>query len=375
MSSNKRNSTEPHHQGICIISYDTYGYYTSNEELAGGGAQRQLYLLSRSLANYFNVDVVVGDFGQNIEFDHENISLYKGGKPFESVSGVDKYKQLLRVYKTIYDIGDPVYIFRGFPKKMITYGLIVRLMGKKYVYHVANDHYLERPDQVLGGVEKKLFRRFLQYSTVISQTKKQKNLLRSQFGVESTIIPNGYPTSDTTPQYPGKYFLWVGRIDQDQKQPHIYLDVAEEVDDQFILIGGESGDEKYYEKIANRAEEIENVQFIGAVAPDEIHQYYSDAKALINTSNFEGFPNTFLEAWRQGTPVISLNVNPKRFLGQDGSPHYANGNFQSLIQNIKALKNEKVQRQSGMMSKKIFENKYSIESIADKYERVLAEEL
>lgn len=36
----------------------------------------------------------------------------------------------------------------------------------------------------------------------------------------------------------------------------------------------------------------------------------SNAKALINTSYYEGFPNIYLEAWGTGVPVISLTVNP-----------------------------------------------------------------
>jgi glycosyltransferase involved in cell wall biosynthesis len=35
---------------------------------------------------------------------------------------------------------------------------------------------------------------------------------------------------------------------------------------------------------------------------------------LVNTSNAEGFSNTFIEAWKEGVPVLSFYVNPDNII-------------------------------------------------------------
>ena len=57
-----------------------------------------------------------------------------------------------------------------------------------------------------------------------------------------------------------------------------------------------------------------NIEFLGQVAPQKALEIVANASLLLSTADEEGFPNTFLEAWASGTPVVSLNVDPDRLI-------------------------------------------------------------
>jgi glycosyltransferase involved in cell wall biosynthesis len=40
----------------------------------------------------------------------------------------------------------------------------------------------------------------------------------------------------------------------------------------------------------------------------------ADAPLLLCTSDQEGFPNTFVQAWSNGTPVITLQIDPDNII-------------------------------------------------------------
>ena len=76
----------------------------------------------------------------------------------------------------------------------------------------------------------------------------------------------------------------------------------------FAIAGGVA-DQNYYDKIEKEAKDVQNLAFLGALSFNEINELMACSKLLICTSEFEGFPNTFLQAWAQSIPVIST-VNP-----------------------------------------------------------------
>ena len=48
-----------------------------------------------------------------------------------------------------------------------------------------------------------------------------------------------------------------------------------------------------------------NINYIGKVPFDDVWRIYAEASLLVCTSEYEGFPNTFLEAFSLGIPVVT----------------------------------------------------------------------
>ena len=61
-----------------------------------------------------------------------------------------------------------------------------------------------------------------------------------------------------------------------------------------------------------------------------------NAAILLSTADEEGFPNTFLQAWSSGTPVVSLKVDPDRIIELRGLGAVA-GTAQKAVEVIQEL--------------------------------------
>jgi glycosyltransferase involved in cell wall biosynthesis len=110
-----------------------------------------------------------------------------------------------------------------------------------------------------------------------------------------------------------KYVAWVAMLRQ-TKRPDVLLEIARKAPTiRFVVCGGPStfaSPPGYSEWIAAALQAQPNIEFLGKVPPQKTQQIIADAAMLLSTSDAEGFPNTFLEAWSSGTPVISLKIDP-----------------------------------------------------------------
>jgi len=76
------------------------------------------------------------------------------------------------------------------------------------------------------------------------------------------------------------------------------------------MIGGpDASNPLLYEQIRKQCQALANLDFLGFQPFEKADHYFKQAKVFINTSLHEGFPNTFLQAWSRGIPVISF-VDP-----------------------------------------------------------------
>ena len=118
-----------------------------------------------------------------------------------------------------------------------------------------------------------------------------------------------------------KYVAWVAML-REHKRPDLLVEIARKAPDiQFVICGGATTHTAvpgYSERFITVIQSIPNVEYRGQVSPDVADRIIAEAALLLSTADEEGFPNTFLQAWASGTPVVSLTVDPNHIIQRHG---------------------------------------------------------
>jgi len=152
---------------------------------------------------------------------------------------------------------------------------------------------------------------------IVVQTKYQKQKLLERFGRESVLIRNPIDTQiasglDVTRQH----VLWVGRSDRDSKRADICFSLARKCPKiPFVIVMNDSSPDVYRDLTETLPQ---NVTLHRHVPLNQIETLFATASVLVNTSDSEGFPNTFLQAAKYGVPIVSLRVDPDGMLTDHG---------------------------------------------------------
>jgi glycosyltransferase involved in cell wall biosynthesis len=114
--------------------------------------------------------------------------------------------------------------------------------------------------------------------------------------------------------------LWVARC-QPIKQPHRFLDLVEKLPDTKCQMICPRENVALWESVRKRAQKLPHLTFLEKVPYHQIQEHYDAAKIFVNTSVFEGWPNSFIQSGLASTALLSLNINPdglfeKYFLGK-----------------------------------------------------------
>jgi len=329
---------------ICFVSFFAYSLFNSKYSSNHGGAEVQLYLLAKELAKKQQYDVrfVVGDFGQPKYEQYKQVHLIKAfpliRNQFKYITGI--YYQLT-FFLTLIRTNCDVYLQRaaGFETGLVA--LYCKLFHKKFIYMVASSIDVDKGFQKINPLANIFYEFGLKNATsIIAQNKDQQELLEQNYHLKSTVIKNSFPIPLHSSNIKKTYVLWVG-TSQALKQPQIFLNLAKSLPQYHFTIIIPKHDPDLWNNIFEQSKKIPNLHFIEKVPLSQINRYYAKAKLFINTSTFEGFPNTFVQATMNGTPIISLNVNPDNFLNKYKCGYCAIGDFTKLVNYTKVLLNNK----------------------------------
>lgn len=212
-----------------------------------------------------------------------------------------------------------IIVFRGCDRVVFPIAIISKLLDIKFVFFGASDSNFDPgKEQIVGGKHnRKLWQKSVQeLDYIIVQNQHQLDTLKKNYGKQGTILFNiwGNTTLEASNAQPTDV-VWVANY-RPLKRPEWIIEAAKEMSDvDFTMVGGPVGNDGYYKSIEHAAAVIPNLHFLGAKSFAETNVIVSKSRLLCCTSTFEGFPNTFLQAWANNIPVVST-VDPSNVISK-----------------------------------------------------------
>lgn len=304
-------STTP--RKICIVGLDSYGMLSGEGDLRYiGGESVQHVLLARAWRDLgHDVSIVVHDEGQGEKRVVDGITAIAAHTRKGGIPGLRFFHPRASKLVGALSIADadiyyqsPAGVNTGFT------AWFTRMTGRRFVFRVASDSDCEKEHPRIRFLRDRMLFDFglKRADLVAAQTQYQARLLRENHGIESPVINMMVepPARPTTPVEKDIDVLWLSNL-RALKRPELALELARQLPDlKFTLAGGPMpGGETYYDDIAASAARLPNVTMLGAVRYADTGPLIDCARIFLNTSSIEGFPNTFLQAWVRGVPVVS----------------------------------------------------------------------
>jgi glycosyltransferase involved in cell wall biosynthesis len=321
-----------HNLGICFIAHFAYGALAGGKSGKIGGVERQTSLMAKWFAKRgCKVSMLTWDEGQEDGEEIDGVKVFKMCRKDEGIKGLRFFwprwtslnAAMKRANADIYYQNCGEYVTGQV-------ALWCRRNHRKFVYSVANDTDCDICLPEMHTFRERLFYRYgLKHAdSVIVQTRKQQDMLQTGFKRDSIVIPmpcNGLSEKEYTELMVNRSklvnVLWIGRICE-QKRPDRLLELAKTCPDIHFDFVGPKANSKYADNLVEQAKQITNITYHGPAIKEQIWDFYRKAKIFLCTSDFEGFPNTFLEAWSCGLPIISTfdpdNIIAQKSLGKIG---------------------------------------------------------
>lgn len=342
-----------------------------------GGAELQIRLLLEKLVDSgrFDITYIASEVdenyrpkGYNVKKIESNSILRKAGLLFDT-------PMLFKALKAI----SPEIIYQrvgGVYTGVAAY--YAKLNNCRMIWHVSSDtdvmpFSIDKRDsgpKAVRFIEKKFLEYGMAHSDVIiAQTYQQATMLESYYGLSETkVIPNYHMAPNVVEKVDDLItVVWVSNI-KPMKRPEIFLRLASDLKFvphvRFLMIG-RGGESKWHRKVLQEIDAIGCIEYLGEIPNEEVNACLEQCHVLVNTSSFEGFPNTFIQAWLRSVPVVSLEVNPDDVLETQGVGYCSLSYERMRDQVFRLIENKKVRNKMGQRAKDYAEEKFSENNILE----------
>jgi glycosyltransferase involved in cell wall biosynthesis len=321
-------SAAPKRPHVCFLAPTTWPTLAGVKGIpVVGGAELQQTLIAKALAaRGYRVSMISIDYGQRDGTVVDGVTIHNMHKPDEGIPVVRFFHpRLTSLWSALKRVDADIYYQRTAAAYTGFLAAFCKTHGKRAIYAGASDvDFIPKRQDISFARDVMLFEYGLRrVDTVIVQNANQQESLRKHYGREGILVPNFYDAPPGARADRSGYVLWVATV-RAQKQPELALELARRLPDRrFVMIGGhDSGwnGEEYERSIRAAAAKLPNVEYKGFLPFEEADRWFNGARVVLNTSKYEGFPNTFLQAWSRGVPTVSfVDTGSRR---PDGLPAY-----------------------------------------------------
>jgi glycosyltransferase involved in cell wall biosynthesis len=342
-----------------------------------GGAEINLLNLARRFAMdpSYRVTFLVGDYGQPDSIVTDGIRFFRIRNYNQDVESFSGFFHLvvreLSLLTLIFRHGGQVCLTSCGGGILGRIAMLKRVRQFKVVFRFANDFdtdpdYLRKAGALLVN---RLYLYGLKHADcLVTQTSIQQRLLREKMGYGSIVIRNGFEIRSMGRLMKKAYILWVASASP-VKRPSFFIQLAQLLPEKkFIMIMPGNGETA--ENTLSEADGVKNLTVIRGVPFSQSQKWYDEAEWFVNTSTFEGFPNSFLQAFLAMTPVLSMCINPDNILDREGLGFICNDDL-SLAASIIRETDEETRLSIGQRGLAHVIANYDVRDKKEAYDRII----
>jgi glycosyltransferase involved in cell wall biosynthesis len=315
---------------------------TSSRARPTGGAETQIFLLARGLARRGSrVCLLVFDIpGAPIPSSVDGVDV-SVRPPYKSHESLGKLRESVALVRTVMGADADLIVTRSAGPHVGLVGIAAKLRRRRFVFSSANVSDFRFPQLEAKRSNRALFRLGIRLADdIVVQTSEQIELCEERFR-RTPVLIRSIAETPAQPEVEPQIFLWIGRLVW-YKRPLAFIELARRLPEaRFAMVGVPvpyaAGGGELIEQIEMAAEAVPNLELVAPRPRRELLELFGRAVAVVNTADFEGMPNVFLEGWARGVPALALSHDPDGVIEGYELGYFAHGSQQQLEEHAKFL--------------------------------------